>query len=199
MFYRTDTNKHGLPHDPFKALVAPRPIGWIGSQDGAGHRNLAPYSFFQAIADRPKLVMFSSVGRKDSVRNIEATGCFSANMVGAPQAEAMNRTSAAVGHGVDEFELGGLEALPCTIIDAPRVAGAFATLECLLTEIRVPATLDDTPTDAFMVFGQVVAIHLDESVLTDGLVDASKAKPVSRLGYFDYAITDETFVMRRPA
>lgn len=121
MFYTTDTNQHGLPHDPFKAIVAPRPIGWIGSKGRDGSFNLSPYSFFNAISDRPKLVMFSSSGRKDSLRNVEETGVFTANLVSRHLVDQMNVSSAPVNYDVDEFRLAGLTAVDGRVVDAPFV------------------------------------------------------------------------------
>ena len=126
---------HNLPHDPFKAIVAPRPIGWISSQDAEGRLNLAPYSFFNAVCDRPPMVMFSSSGWKDSVANIKATGEFVCNLVTRPLAEKMNQTSATLPHGASEFDFAGLAAAPSRIVSPPRVAGAPAALECKLVEI----------------------------------------------------------------
>jgi len=127
---------HGLAHNPFKAIVAPRPIGWISTVDREGRINLAPYSFFNAVSDAPPMLYFSTTGaRKDSLNNIEATGEFVVNFVGAAQAVAMNATSASVAHGIDEFTLAGLEHAPSTMVAPPRVAGAIAAMECRLTQI----------------------------------------------------------------
>lgn len=198
MFYNTAENKHGLAHDPFKAIVAPRPIGWIGSKDADGSLNLAPYSFFNAIADSPKLVMFASGGKKDSVQNCEETGEFSVNMVGYSQVEAMNQSSAPYDHGVDEFEKSGLISRKCELIDAPLVVGAFAVLECKVTDIAKPRTLDGEHESAYLVTGQVVGIHIQDDVIVNGRLDASKTQAVSRLGYMDYSVVKDVFEVLRP-
>ncbi|MFT4181196.1 MAG: flavin reductase family protein [Rhizobium sp.] len=198
MFYTTDTNRHGLSHDPFKAIVAPRPIGWIGSKGRDGSLNLSPYSFFNAVSDRPKLVMFSSTGRKDSARNVEETGVFTANLVSRNLVEKMNHSSIAVPYGTNEFELAGLTAEPGRLIDAPYVAEAFAVLECRVTEIMRPRDLDGQATDNVMVFGQVVGIHIDESIIRDGRLDMALARPVARMGYMDYSEGSDVFELLRP-
>lgn len=198
MFYTTDTNRHGLSHDPFKAIVAPRPIGWIGSKGRDGSLNLSPYSFFNAVSDRPKLVMFSSSGRKDSARNIEETGVFTANLVSRNLIEKMNHSSIAVPYGTNEFELAGLTAEPGRLVDAPYVAEAFAVLECRVTEIMRPKDLDGQPTDNVMVFGQVVGIHIDEAIIRDGRLDMAVARPVARMGYMDYSEGSDVFELMRP-
>ena len=199
MYYDADKNDHGLPHDPFKALVAPRPIGWISSRNLAGQVNLAPYSYFNAICDRPKLVVFSSsFGAKDSATFAQESGEFVANFVSAPLASQMNASSIDAPRGVSEFDLTGLHEAPCQRVAVPRVAEAYAALECKVTQVIVPRTLAQTDADAVLIFGQVVGVYLNEAILTEGLVDVSKARPVSRLGYFDFAVTTETFRMLRP-
>jgi len=198
MFYTTDTNRHGLAHDPFKAIVAPRPIGWIGSKGRDGSLNLSPYSFFNAISDRPKLVMFSSAGRKDSVRNVEETGVFTANLVSRHIVEKMNHSSIAVPYGINEFELAGLTAKPGKLVDAPYVAEAFAVLECRVTEILQPKGLDGEVSENIMVIGQVVGIHIDETIIRDGRLDMALARPIARMGYMDYSEGSDVFDMIRP-
>ncbi|WFU10612.1 flavin reductase family protein [Rhizobium sp. CB3090] len=198
MFYTTDTNRHGLAHDPFKAIVAPRPIGWIGSKGRDGSLNLSPYSFFNAVSDRPKLVMFSSAGRKDSVRNVEETGVFTANLVSRHIVEKMNHSSIAVAYGVNEFELAGLTAKPGKLVDAPYVGEAFAVLECRVTEIMQPKGLDGEPSENVMVFGQVIGIHIDEAIIRDGRLDMALARPVARMGYMDYSEGSDVFELLRP-
>ncbi len=198
MFYSTDTNRHGLAHDPFKAIVAPRPIGWIGSKGRDGSLNLSPYSFFNAVSDRPKLVMFSSSGRKDSARNVEETGVFTANLVSRNLLEKMNHSSIAAPYGVSEFELAGLTPAPAKLIDAPYVGEAFAVLECRVTEILQPKGLDGQPSENIMVIGQVVGIHIDETIIRDGKLDMALARPVARMGYMDYAEGSDVFEMMRP-
>ncbi len=198
MFYTTDTNKHGLAHDPFKAIVAPRPIGWIGSRGMDGSVNLAPYSFFNAISDRPKLVMFSSAGYKHSQRNAVETGEFTCNFVSRHLVEKMNVSSAAVGYGVDEFALAGLTAKTGELVDAPYVAEAFAVLECRVTETLVPKSLTGDASENIMVFGQVVGIRIDETIIRDGRLDMAIARPVARMGYMDYSEGSDVFEMFRP-
>jgi flavin reductase (DIM6/NTAB) family NADH-FMN oxidoreductase RutF len=196
MFYEPK-NGHGLPHDPFKAIVAPRPIGWISTKRGDGALNLAPYSFFNAFSIHPELVWFSSEGEKDSVAFAAETKEFVANLVGRDLAEKMNATSINAPRGTDEFAYAGLTPAPSRIVAPPRVAEAHAALECKVTEIFRPKTLDGFSTN-FVVAGQVVGVHIDEAVLTDGLFDAVKAGSVSRLGYRDFSAVTELFAMIRP-
>ncbi|MGZ9718869.1 flavin reductase family protein [Rhizobium miluonense] len=198
MFYSTDTNAHGLAHDPFKAIVAPRPIGWIGSKGRDGSLNLSPYSFFNAISDRPKLVMFSSAGRKDSVRNVEETGVFTTNLVSRNLVDKMNHSSIAAPYGVNEFDLAGLTAAPAKLIDAPYVGEAFAVLECRVTDILQPKGLDGQASENIMVIGQVVGIHIDETIIREGRLDMALARPVARMGYMDYSEGSDVFEMMRP-
>ena len=196
MFYDAIENSHGLKHDPFKALVAPRPIGWISSLSPDGVANLAPYSYFNAVANRPNFVIFSSTGRKDSISNIEATGEFVCNLATWDLREAMNQSSASVGAGVDEFELAGLEKAPSRMVKPPRVAASPVALECTYyTTVELPSSGD---WQNLVGFGQVVGIHVDDEVIVDGMVDVTKFKPIARLGYHDYAVVDEIFSMLRP-
>lgn len=197
MFYKFEDG-HGLPHDPLKAIVAPRPIGWISSRSKSGQINLAPFSFFNMISTRPCLLMFCSEGHKDSVAFAEETGEFAANLVSSNLSVAMNATSVNAPRGVSEFAYSGLTPIDCTIIGAPRVAEAFATLECVVTEIRQPKDRHGKPVTAIMVIGEVVGVHISDDILTDGLVDIAKSQPVSRLGYMDYATVTETYQMFRP-
>ncbi|MGX1496489.1 flavin reductase (DIM6/NTAB) family NADH-FMN oxidoreductase RutF [Labrenzia sp. MBR-25] len=198
MFYETEKNDHGLPHNPFKAIVAPRPIGWISTLDKDGNANLAPYSFFNAVCDTPPIVMFSSSGYKDSVSNIDATGEFVCNMASFGLKDEMNQSSAAVAHGVSEFDLAGLEMAASQLVKAPRVAKAVTALECKHLQTQRLKTLTGSETDNYVVFGQVVGIHIDDSILVDGMVDVTLYKPLSRLGYMDYASVTEVFQMGRP-
>lgn len=198
MFYETSKNDHGLPYNPFKAIVSPRPIGWISTLDGEGRPNLAPYSFFNGIGDQPPMVMFSSSGYKDSVSNIDETGEFVCNMASYDLKDAMNASSAPLPHGQSEFERAGLETAPSRIVKAPRVARACAALECRhLKTIRMQ-DLDGNDTESWVVFGQVVAVYIDDSVLVDGRLDITRVRPLSRLGYLDYAVIDDVFEMTRP-
>ncbi|MGG7579798.1 flavin reductase family protein [Rhizobium sp. Nf11,1] len=198
MFYTTDSNRHGLAHDPFKAIVSPRPIGWIGSKGRDGSINLAPYSFFNAVADRPKLVMFSSAGRKDSQRNAGETGAFTCNFVSRDLAEKMNLSSAALPYGNSEFDFAGLTPKQSKLIDSPYVGEAYAVLECRVTEIIEPKTLSGAPSENVLVFGEVVGIHIDEAIVRDGRLDMSIARPVARMGYMDYSEGSDVFEMFRP-
>lgn len=190
---------HGLPHDPFKAIVAPRPIGWIATRSRAGVVNLAPYSFYNAFGDRPPIVGFSSTGYKDSVRNIEQTGEFVANLATKPLATAMNATSAGVAPEVDELALAGLTAAPCRMVAAPRVAEAPAALECKLLQIIQLHDLDGNPLEQYLTLGQVVGVHIATAFLKQGIFDLAAAQPIMRAGYRgDYAELGPMFEMLRP-
>jgi flavin reductase (DIM6/NTAB) family NADH-FMN oxidoreductase RutF len=189
---------HGLPHDPFKAIVAPRPIGWISTMGRDGSINLAPYSFFNAFSSRPPLVWFSSEGEKDSFTFARETGEFVANLAGGHIFKEMNATSVDAPRGVSEFGYAGLTPAPSRLVAAPRVAEAYAALECKVTEIFEPKGLDGKPAGVHVCTGEVIGIHIDEAVLTDGLFDNVKAGNVSRLGYLDFSAITETFAMRRP-
>lgn len=199
MFYETKDNAHGLPHDPFKAIVSPRPIGWIGTRGNDGSVNLAPYSFFNAISDNPKMVMFSSIGRKDTLRNVEETRVFTTSMVGRALTEKMNLSSANAPYGENEFGFSGLTMAEARLINAPFVAEAHAALECKVTDTFEVKDLDGQPSDSFVVIGQVVGIHIDEAALVNGRLDMAAVAPLARLGYMDYADAAQTFEMRRPA
>ncbi len=200
MFYRPGLDPHGLAHNPFKALVAPRPIGWISTLDAGGRPNLAPYSFFNAVADTPPMVLFSSAGRrevadgsKDSAANILATGEFVCNIVPLALKDAMNASSAACAPDVDEFELAGLARAPSSVVAPPRVAAAPAALECRLWQaVTLPGEAN------ILIIGEVVGIHIDDAVIRDGRVDVTRYQPLARLGYHDYAAVSEVFTMRRP-
>ncbi len=198
LFYTTDRNDHGLSHDPFKAIVAPRPIGWISTRAKDGSVNLAPYSFFNAISDRPKLVMFSSVGMKDSASFAIETGEFVANLATRQLATQMNQTSAVAERGTSEFGFSGLTEAPSRLVAAPRVAESPAALECRVTHSFRPTGLNGEPSENVVVIGQVVGIHIDEAILKDGVIDMALAAPLSRLGYLDYAVADQVFQMARP-
>ena len=199
MFYDPRLGDHHLPHDPFKSLIVPRPIGWISTISGDGVVNLAPYSFFNGVASGPAVVMFCPGGaaRKDSLRNVQETGEFVVNVATDGQREQMNETSAVVGPEVDEFTLAGLETLPSRVVGPPRVAGAPAHMECRhLQTITLPSDTPQSPNH--MVLGLVVGIHIDEAILTDGMVDMAKFRPIARLGYMDYTVVDNIFTMLRP-
>ena len=190
---------HNLPHDPFKAIVAPRPIGWISSMDNEGRVNLAPYSFFNAVCDRPPMVMFSSSGWKDTVGNIQATGEFVCNLVTGPLAEKMNLTSASLPHGVNEFEFAGLAPAPSRMVRPPRVAESPAALECRLVQIIQLHDVHGAKLDQYVTIGQVVGVHIDRAYLRDGLFDLLATHPVQRAGYTaDYTEATIGFKMSRP-
>ena len=190
---------HGLPHDPFKAIVAPRPIGWISTADPDGRVNLAPYSFFNAVCDRPPMVMFSSAGMKHTVSNIQATGEFVCNLVTRALAQKMNRTSAALPRGASEFEFAGLAAAPCRIVKPPRVADAPAALECRLVRIVQLNDLAGAALEQYVTIGQVVGVHLDCAYLKNGLFDLLATRPIQRAGYTaDYTEATSGFRMPRP-
>ena len=197
MFYEP-ANAHGLPHNPFKAIVAPRPIGWISTRAPDGTPNLAPYSFYNAIADTPPMVMFSSSGRKDSVDIAEATGEFACSFVGEALMKAMNQTSFAYERSISEFGKAGLDEAECRIIKAPRVAAAPAALECVVTDIIELKDRTREPVGNWVVIGEVVGVHIDDAFLTDGMFDAVKAGNVARLGYMEYSSVESAFAMRRP-
>jgi flavin reductase (DIM6/NTAB) family NADH-FMN oxidoreductase RutF len=190
---------HGLSHDPFKAIVAPRPIGWISTRDQSGGVNLAPYSFYNALCDTPPIVGFSSTGRKDSIRNIEATGEFVANFVSKSLVQAMNMSSAAVAPEVDEMALAGLTAAPCCRVAVPRVAEAPAALECRLLQIVQLHDVHGNKLEQYLALGQVVGVHIDTRYLKDGFFDTAGAQPILRAGYQgDYAEISDLFQMMRP-
>jgi flavin reductase (DIM6/NTAB) family NADH-FMN oxidoreductase RutF len=190
---------HGLPHDPFKAIVAPRPIGWLSTVDPDGNVNLAPYSFYNAFCEAPPIVGFSSGGRKDSQRNIEATGEFVANLVTRKHALAMNLTSAAFPPGVDEMEHAGLAAAPSRLVRPPRVADAPAALECKLLLVLPLEDLEGRPTANTLLLGQVVGVHIHPAFLKGGLFDIAAAGTIARCGYRgDYAEVTSVFEMLRP-
>ena len=192
---------HGLAHDPFNALVAPRPIGWISSRSRDGVLNLAPYSFFNAFNYKPPLVGFASIGYKDSVRNIEETGEFGWNLATRPLAEAMNQSCAAVGPEVDEFQLAGLTPEPSRVIGVPRVKETPVSFECRLSQILRLTGTDGTETDTWMVFGEVVGVHIARHLLKDGVYQTADAEPILRGGgpadYFGIS-PDKSFQMYRP-
>jgi len=191
MFYRPEDG-HGLPHNPFNAIVSPRPIGWISSRGSEGD-NLAPYSFFNAAAYVPPQVMFSSTSAKDSLANIRESGVFAVNIVAYAAREAMNASSAATARGVDEFELARIAKAECDTIPCPRVADAPATLECRMTQI-VPLLGKAN----FLILGEVIGIHLRDDCVVDGRFDVTRFAPLGRLGYKDYAAVREVFEMQRP-
>jgi flavin reductase (DIM6/NTAB) family NADH-FMN oxidoreductase RutF len=201
MHYDARKNDHGLPHDPFKAIVAPRPIGWIGSQNKCGQKNLAPYSYFNGVSDRPHYVIFSSNGLKDSLVNIEETGVFTASLATAKLFNQMNISSVPAKYGIDEFELSGLTARRGNYVDAPCVAESPAVLECELWKVvDLPHSSRKNNSGNYIVIGHVIGIYIDDSYIKDGLFDFRLAEPLCRLGYMDYGIINSknTFTKNRP-
>lgn len=203
MYYEPGVTPHGLPHDPFKSCVVPRPIGWISTVDGQGRHNLAPYSQFQNVTFDPPIVMFSANQdtrgqRKDSVRNAEETGEFVWNMATYALREAVNITAEELPPEVDEFERAGLVKLPSRKVRPARVAGSPIHFECVyLNTLRFPGTPPMGTVD--VVFGRVVAIHIDDEAIDDkGMVDVLKIQPLARMGYFDYTVVDNKFQMVIP-
>ncbi len=201
MFYETN-GPHGLAHNPFKALVAPRPIGWISTLGPEGTPNLAPYSYFNAIGNAPPMVMFAPNGRvegrlKDTLTNVQESAEFVVNIVSENLKEAMNETARHVPAATDEFALAGLTPVPAQMVAPPRVAESLAHLECRHHQtLELPA--DDPEAPQFIVLGQVLGVHIDDSVLQDGMVDMAKLRPIARLGYFDYSVVDNVFSMPTP-
>lgn len=201
MHYDTKQNQHGMQHDPFKAVVVPRPIGWISSLSPEGVLNLAPYSFFNAVSDNPPMVVFSSGGRKDSLRNIEASGEFTCSIATDALRTAMNMSSAAVGPEVDEFQLAGLSPAASQFVKAPRVAESPVALECKLWKmLTLPPPEGKSEALWTVVFGEVVGVYIDDRYLRDGRIDVAAMRPIARLGYMDYAVIGEEniFALNRP-
>lgn len=202
MYYRAD-QPHGLKHNPFKALVAPRPIGWVSTLSGDGIMNLAPFSYFNAVTDFPPTVLFGCNGPhpegdvKDTAANVRDTGEFVINMVTADLKDQMNASSAHVGRSVSEFDVAGLTPAPSQLVAAPRVRESPVNLECRLVQI-IQLRSSSPKIVNNLVIGEVIGIHIDERILTDGMVDIAKYRPLARLGYMDYTIVEETFAMDRP-
>ena len=199
MFYRPEDG-HGLPHNPFNAIITPRPIGWISTRGTDGQDNLAPYSFFNAVAYEPPQVMFASTsakpdrdGTKDSVANIRDTKVFCVNVVEYAQRDVMNTTSGPWPRETDEFDEAGVERTDCETIACSRVANAPASLECKLTRIvQLPGAAN------FVVFGEVIGVHMRDDCLVDGTFDVTRFQPLTRLGYRDYSRITELFSLKRP-
>lgn len=199
MFYEPDKRDLSrLRFDPFKAIVAPRPIGWVTSVSRKGEVNLAPYSFFNGINSRPNLVMFASEGRKDSVSFIAETGEFVCNLATWDLREAMNATSAPMPRGANEMERAGLAAAPSMLVKPPRVAASPCALECKLVKIVTMETFDHKPVDCHVVFGQVIGVHIDDRYIVDGRLDTAALRPIARCGYDEYAVVEGVFAMPRP-
>ncbi len=195
MFYETALNNHGLALDPFKAIVMPRPIGWISTVSSDGQANLAPYSFFNAFSEHPYYVAFGSGGYKDTLSNIEQTKEFAVNLATYDLREAMNASSTKA-RG-DEFEIAGLQKMACTLIKPPRVAASPVCLECQhFQTVALPA--GDGSVNDWLVIGCVVGIHIEDRFIENGRVNSAAMKPILRLGYSEYATVDSAWRMRRP-
>ena len=201
MHYDAIENAHGLKYDPFKALVAPRPIGWISSVSSAGICNLAPYSFFNAVSEKPHYVMFSSSNLKDSARNIRETGEFTCSLATWETRFEMNVSSAPVPADVDEYPIAGLTAVKSKLVAPPRVKQSPAAFECRhWRTIELPDVDAEAETGHYVTIGRVVAIYIDDNYIKDGRVDTAAMQPVARLGYMDYAVVrpDTVFSLNRP-
>lgn len=198
MFYEPSKRNHGLPFSPLKAIVAPRPIGWISSLTPEGVANLAPYSFFNLICEAPPLVMFSSAGHKDSAANIEATGEFVCNLATLDLIDAVNLSSAPAPRDVSEFDLVGLERAPSRLVKPPRVAASPCALECVYVETFRPRGKDGVLPDQHMIIGEIVGVHVDDAAIVDGRVDMRVMKSLARCGYLDYAWVEELTERERP-
>ncbi len=201
MHYETASNDHGLRHDPFKALIVPRPIGWVTTISSEGVLNVAPYSFFNGVSDRPPMVMFSVAGRKDSLTNIEATGDCTCSISTRALADAMNITSAPVHADVSEFDLAKLPHTASRLVKTPRISASPAALECRhWKSIALPGSKDPATTGYTLVLAAVVAIYIDDSFVKDGIVDSGAMEPLARLGYMDYMSFDNQsiFTLDRP-
>ena len=203
MFYETEDNRHGLPRDPFRSCIVPRPIGWISTISRDGVVNLAPFSFFNGVALDPPMVMFAANGppsraSKDTLTNCEETGEFVANIATWDLRDQMNETSAGVAPDVDEMAVARLETAPSRLVKPPMVKASPIHMECRYHQ-TVDLPCGDPGARNAIVLGRVIGVHIAESVLTDGLVDMAKLKPIARLGYMDYTRVDMVFTMERPA
>ena len=200
MFYEPHARDRAiLPHDPLKAMIAPRPIGWVTTMSSSGGLNLAPYSFFNAFSSSPMILGFSSEGRKDSLTFAEETREFVWNMPTFALRERMNATSASLPRGVSEFEQAGLTAAPSRIVKPPRVAETPCALECRVVDIVTLRDVQQSPIGAFLVLGQVVGVHINEAFIRAGRLDTAALQPIARCGYSDYAVVDKLFALARPS
>jgi len=200
IFYDPDVETPSLPRDPLKALVAPRPIGWISTIDRDGRPNLAPYSFFNLVSERPAIVAFSAHGPKDTPRNVIETGEFVCNLAVYGLRHALNITSTAYAHGISEFAAAGLTPVACVKVKAPRIAEAAAALECVYLESHDLVGRDGRLSSYRLYLGEVVGVHVDERIIVDGRVDPRLAQQIARLGGNYYAVADEAslFTLERP-
>jgi flavin reductase (DIM6/NTAB) family NADH-FMN oxidoreductase RutF len=199
MFYEPRRRDHGLKYDPLKALIAPRPIGWISTISAAGIPNLAPYSFFNILSENPAVVGFSSSGMKDSANNAQETGEFVCNIVTKADAAAMNQSSAIYPPGVNEFEMAGLAMEASRLVRPPRVKGIVAALECKLTDIINMRGHDGQKGSYFLVLGEIIGVYVDERILKDGRIDSATMAQLARLGYAEYAAVEAILSIARPA
>ena len=199
MYFDPRTEKHGLAHSPFTALVVPRPIGWISTIGPGGIVNLAPYSLFNLVSSAPPVVMFSSADRKDSQRNVEEAGEFVCSIATFELKDVMNASSAAFGPGESEPERVGLEMTASRQVKPPRVAQSPIALECKYMKTVELIGADGRRNRSSVVFGEVIGIYIADRVIVDGMLDITRIRPIARLGYFDYAVVEEIFVMPRPA
>jgi flavin reductase (DIM6/NTAB) family NADH-FMN oxidoreductase RutF len=200
MFYEpASRDKTRLPHDPFKAIIAPRPIGWISTRDREGRINLAPYSFFNAFASaQVPIVGFSSEGFKDSAAFAQESGEFVFNLASEDLMGPMSQTSAPLPRGTSEFEHAGLTMAPCRLVAAPRVAEAHASLECKLTQAIRLKGHDGADLDNWLLLGEVVGVHIEDAFIREGRFDTAAARPLARCGYQDYAVVDRLIALARP-
>ena len=198
MFYEPRRKNHGLPHDPFTAIVGPRPIGWITSMSAKGEINLAPYSFFNAVSDNPPIVLFSSEGPKDSLVFVEEMKEFVCSLATFDLRDAMVHTSGDFPRGVNEMEQSGLIPAPSRLVRPPRVAASPCALECKLLQIIDLKDLQGHSSSRYVVFGQVVGVHIDDRFIRDGRLDTAAMRPIARCGYADYSVVNEVFAMARP-
>jgi flavin reductase (DIM6/NTAB) family NADH-FMN oxidoreductase RutF len=201
LHYYEPASGHGLKHDPFNAIIAPRPIGWISSRDTKGNINLAPYSFFNGFNYHPPIIGFSSTSWKDSVENIQDTGEFVWNLATMDLAQQMNATAAHVARDVSEFKIAGLTAAPGKRVNVPRVAESPVSFECKLSQIIQLQGADGAKVEAWLTLGEVVAVHIDKAFIKDGVYQTALARPIVRGGrrgdYFEIR-PDAMFEMKRP-
>jgi flavin reductase (DIM6/NTAB) family NADH-FMN oxidoreductase RutF len=198
MFYDTRDGSRTLAHDPFKAIVAPRPVGWITSISAKGEVNLAPYSYFNGVHSKPNLVMFASESFKDSVANIQETGEFVCSLATWDLREAMNVTSAPMPRGQNEMERARLTPAPSQLVRPPRVAASPCALECKMTQMVQLKDVDGREVDGYVVFGRVIGVHIDDQFIKNGRLDTAAMKPIARCGYDEYAVVERMFAMTRP-
>lgn len=199
MFYDPRRDKHGLSHNPMTALVVPRPIGWISTVSRDGVVNLAPYSFFNVVSGAPPFIMFASKPRKDSQRNAEETGEFVYSMATYDLREAVNASSAEYGPAISEPDRIGLEMAPCRAVKPPRVARSPVALECKYYKTVELISADGTRNTSSVILGEVVGIHIDDSMIINGHIDVTRMQPLARLGYMDYCAVNELFAIQRPS